>query len=167
VGGLAAALVGHFWECERASRPRIIAVQPMTADAIARSVTAGSPTPVPGEVDTFMACLAAAEVSPVAWEVLDHGLDGVVTIPDDVARETMRLLASGRDSDRAIIAGESGCAATAGFLAAAADPGIAAELGLGPMSRVAVIGSEGATDVRIYQETVGMTPEDVHRKTLA
>lgn len=167
VGGLAAAMVGHFWESEGAKRPRIVAVQPMTADAIGRSVTTGMPTPVPGEVDTFMACLAAAEVSPVAWEVLQHGLDGVVTIADDVARETMRLLANGRDGDPPIIAGESGCAATAGFLAAAEDHDVAAALGLGPGSRVAVVGSEGATDARIYRETVGMTPEDVRRRTPA
>ena len=165
VGGLAAAMVGHFWEVEGASRPRIIAVQPMTADAIARSVSAGNLTPVPGEVETFMACLAAAEVSPVAWEVLEHGLDGVVTIPDEAARETMRLLASGRDGDPFIVAGESGCAATAGFLAAAANRDVAHALGLGPQSCVAVVGSEGATDMEIYRRTVGMTPDDVRGRS--
>ncbi len=68
VGGLAAAAVGHLWETLGADRPRIIVVQPATADCIARSIAAGSPTQVPGEVDTFMACLAAAEVSPAAWK---------------------------------------------------------------------------------------------------
>ena len=164
VGGLAAALVGSYWERDGAARPAIVAVQPSIADALARSVEAGTQTPAPGEPDTFMACLAAAEVSPAAWEVLETGLDGVVTIPDDAARETMRLLARGEDGNPALVSGESGCAATAGFLAAAGDPAIAAAVGLNRDSVVAVIGSEGATDAEIYRQTVGMTPEAVGAK---
>lgn len=73
----------------------------------------------------------------------------------EAAKETMRLLARSEDDDPAIVSGESGCAATAGFLAAAADPAMAAVLGLGPDARVAVIGSEGATDADIYAGIVG------------
>jgi len=161
VGGLAAAAVGHLWETMGADRPRIIVVQPSNADCISRSLKAGEPTSVPGDVNTFMACLAAAEVSPAAWDILDEGLDDTITIPDDAARDAMRFLAGGVDGDRPVVSGESGCAATAGFVAAMQDAAVAKALGLGPQSRVAVVGSEGATDAEAYLATVGRTPEDV------
>ncbi len=106
VGGLAAAVVGHYWETEGAARPLIVAVQPRQADAIARSVTAGALTPASGDGETFMACLAATEVSPAAWDILDNGLVGAVAIPDAAAKETMRLLARGQNGDRPLVSGE-------------------------------------------------------------
>ena len=161
VGGLAAATVGHLWETMGADRPRVVVVQPSNADCISRSFRAGEPAAVPGDVNTFMACLAAAEVSPAAWDILDEGLDDTVTIPDDAARDAMRFLAEGVDGDQPIVSGESGCAATAGLVAVMHNPAIATALGLGLQSRVAVVGSEGATDAEAYFATVGRTPEAV------
>jgi diaminopropionate ammonia-lyase len=73
----------------------------------------------------------------------------------------MRILASGVDGDRAIVAGESGCAAAAALIAACGDGALRETLELGPEARVLVIGSEGATDTEIYRQTVGRTPEEV------
>ncbi|WP_375451684.1 diaminopropionate ammonia-lyase [uncultured Devosia sp.] len=167
VGGLAAATVGHLWETMGSDRPRIVVVQPDNADCISRSLAAGKPTLVPGDVNTFMACLAAAEVSPAAWDILEEGLDHTITIPDDAARDAMRLLADGVGGDRPLVSGESGCAATAGLVAAMYDAEVASALGLGSQSRVAVVGSEGATDADAYRATVGRTPEAVIAKGLS
>jgi diaminopropionate ammonia-lyase len=161
VGGLAAGVAGHFWRLWGPQRPRNIVVEPERADCIARCMRAGEPTPVPGDVETFMACLAAAEMSPLAWEVLRHCADEALIIPDPAAAETMRILAEGVDGDRAIVAGESGCAATAALIAACGDDALRQTLGLGSEARVLVIGSEGATDAEIYRQTVGRTPEEV------
>ena len=119
------------------------------------------PTPVLGDVETFMACLAAAEMSPLAWEILRDCADETIIIPDPAAEETMRLLAEGIDGDRPIVAGESGAAAAAALIAACGDAAMRVTLGLGPESRVLVIGSEGATDPEIYLRTVGRAPEEV------
>jgi diaminopropionate ammonia-lyase len=105
-----------------------------------------------------MACLAAGEASPAAWEILRVAMDDVLTLPDEAAAETMRVLA---DGDPPIVAGESGCAAAAGLIAAALDPDLRRTLGLDASSRVLVIGSEGATDPEIYRRTVGRAPEEV------
>ncbi len=161
VGGLAAGVAGYFWRVQGAQRPRTIVVEPEQADCITRSILAGKPAPVPGDVETFMACLAAAEMSPLAWEILRPTIDDALIIPDDCAAETMRLLANGVGGDRPIVAGESGCAATAALIAASANEAVRAALELGPDARVLLIGSEGATDTEIYCSVVGRTPEEV------
>ena len=161
VGGLAAALGAHFWERLGERRPRLVVVEPVRADCIFRTVAAGRPTAVEGGTETFMACLAAGEISAPAWVVLEHCADDVIALEDEAAVETMRLLASGVGGDAPIVAGESGCAATAGLIAAAGAPDLRAALGLGPASRVVVIGSEGATDIDTYERVVGRRPEEI------
>lgn len=161
VGGLAAAVAGHLWDVLGQRRPRIVVVEPTKADCIYRSIEAGKPTPVPHEVDTFMACLAAGEIAPLAWPILRYAADDILTLPDEAAPAAMQLLADGIKGDPAIVAGESGCAATAGLIAAALDPAIKSALGIDANSRVVTIGSEGATDPATYRRTVGRTAENV------
>lgn len=161
VGGLAAAVAGHLWETYGARRPTIVVVEPTQADCIYRSIATGKPTPVPGDVDTFMACLAAGEVSPLAWPILKFAADHVVTLPDAAAPAAMRLLAEGTDGDCAVVAGESGCAAIAGLVAVALDDELRLSMELTPQSHVAVFISEGATDPATYAKVVGRTAETV------
>lgn len=161
VGGLAAALAGHYWELLGPARPRMIVVEPDRADCIFQAVAAGRPAPIAGSTDTFMACLAAGEVSAPAWVILEHAADDVVTLEDEAAMTTMRLLADGIAGDTPLVAGESGCAALAGLLAAAADPRLRNSLGLDHAARVVVIGSEGATDTETYERVVGRAAEPV------
>ena len=142
-------------------RPRFVVVEPTRADCIARSIAAGRPTPAPGDLDTFMACLAAGEVSRPAWAILEQGVDDVLTLPDEAAAETMRLLAAGADDDPRLVSGESGCAAVAGLVAVALDPALREALGLDPGSRVAAVGSEGATDPVTFERVVGRPADEV------
>ena len=161
VGGLAAAIAGHYWETIGPARPRIVVVEPVRADCVFRAVAAGQVVSIQGGTDTFMACLAAGEVSAPAWVILEHAADDVLALEDEAAIATMRLLADGIGGDRPLVAGESGCAATAGLIAAAADAKLRAALALDARSRVVVIGSEGATDAETYARVVGRTAEDV------
>ena len=161
VGGLAAAVCGYLWDTMGPRRPRCVVVEPLRADCIARSIAAGRPTPVPGDPDTFMAGLAAGEVSRPAWNILEHGVDDVLTLPDEAAVETMRLLAAGVDGDPPLVSGESGCAAIAGLVAAAQDPVLRKALGLGRNSHVVAIGSEGATDPVTFERVVGRSANEI------
>lgn len=155
VGGIAAAVAGHLWETLGAKRPRIVVVEPQRADCIFRSIAAGRPTPVEGDVNTFMACLAAGEISPLAWPILRYAADDVLTIPEQAAPAAMRLLAQGHGGDKPLVSGESGCAAIAGLIEACADKSLLKELELGAYSVVIAIGSEGDTDAATYEEVVG------------
>jgi diaminopropionate ammonia-lyase len=67
----------------------------------------------------------------------------------------MRRLAAGEGGDPQVVAGESAVAGLAGAIAARADAGINAALGLDEHSRILVIGTEGATDPDLYRQLVG------------
>lgn len=160
VGGLAAAFCATFWLRWGAGRPRFAVVEPHKADCCYRSAVAGRPTATPGDLDTVMAGLAAGEISPLAWTILKAGADDFVTLDDDYAPRAMRLLA---ETKPAVVAGESGGAGIACLLAAREHPALGRALGLGPDSRVLLLGSEGATDPELYLKLVGKRPDDVAR----
>lgn len=158
VGGLAAAVAGHWARVAGEARPRMVAVEPLAADCVFRALRDGAPRPIEGDVNSFMACLSAGEVSPSAWPVLRAAVDDAVAIPDEAAIDTMRGLAGGRWGDPPLVSGESGCAALAALLAVAALPGTRAALRLDASSRVVVIGSEGATAPEVWRAVVGRDP---------
>ncbi|MEE3214746.1 MAG: hypothetical protein VX259_04210, partial [Pseudomonadota bacterium] len=105
--------------------------------------------------------LGGGEVSLLAWEVLDEGVDDYVAVSDEAAVEVMQLLAAGVEGDSPLVAGESAVAGLAGLLIAQQDPELGARLGLTAESRVLLIGSEGATDDDVYRELVGSSADEV------
>jgi diaminopropionate ammonia-lyase len=161
VGGIAAAVAAHLTNRCGARRPRIVVIEPMQADCIFRSIAAGRPTAITGDVETFMACLAAAEISPLAWPDLKSGVDDVLALPEAAAPAAMRLLAHGAGGDPPLVSGESGCVAIAGLIEAASDPELRSALGLTDDSVVIAIGSEGATDASTYRLVVGRSANEV------
>jgi diaminopropionate ammonia-lyase len=161
VGGLAAAVCGHFWERWGEQRPRFVVVEPDKAACLFESARLGRPTVVHGELDTIMAGLACGEVSLLAWEILEEGADDFLTVPDEAAIECMQLLARGAGADTPVVAGESAVAGLAGLLAALDHPVTARALGLSTVSRALLIGSEGDTDPEFYRKTVGRSADAV------
>ncbi|MCB9946544.1 MAG: diaminopropionate ammonia-lyase [Rhodospirillaceae bacterium] len=161
VGGLAAAVCGHFWETLGPRRPRLIVVEPDRSACLLASARAGRPTKVRGRLETVMAGLACGAPSRIAWDILADGADDFITIPDRVVAPVMRLLAEGVGGDPPIVAGESAVAGLAALIRVLAQPDLAAALGLAPDSRVLVLGTEGATDPDLYERMVGRTADAV------
>lgn len=161
VGGLAAAIAGRWAKLRPGARPRMVVVEPQVADCVFRALRDGVPRPVEGDVNSFMACLSAGEVSPAAWPILHAVADDAVAIPDGAAMDTMIGLARGRWGDAPLVSGESGCASVAAILAAAAHPPTREALGLSAASRVLCIGSEGATAPELWASVTGLRPQDV------
>ena len=161
VGGLAAAVIGAFRQDLGADSPKGVVVEPTTADCLYQSAVNGKPSPASGDLDTVMACLAAAEVSPLAWQVLARGAFAFMALDDDGATDAMRFAAAPIGGDPPLVLGESGAASLGGLMAVAGDAEARAALGLDEASRVLVIGSEGATDPAIYRQIVGRDPAAV------
>ncbi len=139
VGGVAAAVSVHI-RLRFQPAPVLIVVEPDRAACLFASAEAGALTAIDGALDTVMAGLACGEPSLLAWDELARGAAAFMTIPDEAALETMRLL-----ENRQIMAGESGVAGLAGCMLAAASPTERTLLGLGPESRVLVFNTEGRT----------------------
>lgn len=163
VGGLAAAIAGSWARVLGAARPRVVVVEPHAANCVFRAVAEGAPRSIEGDVNSFMACLSAGSVSPVAWPVIRDVVDDVVTIADETAVEMLRALATGRYGDAPLVSGESGCASVAAVLAVANDPALRATLGIKATSRIVAIGSEGATAPEVWRAVTGFAPEEVLR----
>jgi diaminopropionate ammonia-lyase len=161
VGGMAAAACGQFWQMFNERKPKTILVEPDNAACWFESLKAGQPTSVGGELDSLMGGLACGEVSRLAWKILKPGADAAMKLPDEAAAETMRLLAEGRHGDAPLVAGESGVAGLAGFMAVAGNSRARQLLGLDENAHVLVFGTEGATDPDTYREIVGRSPGDV------
>jgi diaminopropionate ammonia-lyase len=161
VGGLAASICSYLWERFGETAPLFFVAEPEKARCLLLSAEAGRPTPDHGALDTIMAGLACGEVSVLAWSVLDEGANGFISIQDESAAETMRILADGRFGDGSVVAGESAVAGLAAMLLAADDPASRRLLKLDENSVVLVIGTEGATDPAVYGCIVGRSPESV------
>ena len=161
VGGLAAAVIGAFRQDLKSDSPKGVVVEPTTADCLYQSAVNGKPSPASGDLDTVMACLAAAEVSPLAWQVLARGAFAFMALDDDGATDAMRFAAAPIGGDPPLVLGESGAASLGGLMVVAGDAEAREALGLSEASRILVIGSEGATDPDIYRRIVGRDPAAV------
>lgn len=146
VGGLVCAAVE--WAAWRfgASRPRIVACEPERAACLLESAAAGAPVALGHELDTIMAGLRCAEVSPAAWPSIRDGVDAFVTVPDDLVLETMHALARPAGEDPEILAGPSGTCSVAAMDALARAPELAhlrAELGVNETTHAFAVVTEG------------------------
>lgn len=161
VGGLAAAVAGYFKMLFGEGRPRFVVVEPDRAACLFESARAGRPVKIEHGEPTIMAMLECYEPSLVAWRILSRAADAFMTIGEDDAAGTMRLLARPRGGDPAIVAGESGGAGLAGLRKLMADAAARKVLGLDSRSRAFVINTEGATDRTRYHAIVENYPEEV------
>lgn len=158
VGALPAAVAAHLEQELGPSRPRLIVVEPESADCLYRSAETGAPARASGDLRTVMGGLACGEPSRVAWEILSDLADDFLALGDGPALEAVRTLARGQAGDPAIEAGESGAAGIAALLEATRLDGLAGRLGLDAASRVLAFGTEGAVDPEAFERIVGRPP---------
>lgn len=171
VGSIAAAVfLGFFTRFSELQKsrggkvlepPRFVVVEPTEADCLFQSAKKGEMCLSEGSLRTLMAGLACRGPSPAAWKILSWLTSDFVAVPDSVAVEGMKELASGRGGDVPVVCGESSAANMGIMLQAADDPELREKLGLDSNSQVVLFGLEGATDSAIYKELVGMSPEEV------
>jgi diaminopropionate ammonia-lyase len=161
VGALTAAGLHHYLRgagVASAARPRFATVEPLSAACLLESASAERLLTIDADQGSIMAGLNCGTPSSVAWPVIEATVDVYLAVPDDRAREAMRLLA-----DAGIVSGESGAAGLAGLLAAVEDDAARTALHLDDDARILLLNTEGATDPVGYERIVGRAPEDVLR----
>jgi len=158
VGAFAAAVTRHFRVPQRSRHPKLLSVEPSGAACLLESVAAGRIVSVPGPHDSIMAGLNCGRPSLVAWPTVSRGIDVLVAVDDEPAREAMRLTAAS-----GIVSGETGAAGLGGLLELLRSGGESPSqeekarraLGVNRESRVLLFNCEGATDPDRYRELVG------------
>lgn len=156
VGALAAAVASWYRRSNLDHQPRLIGVEPATANCAMASAAAGHLVEVPGPHRSVMAGLNCGEPSPVAWPAVSTGFDWFVAGGDELAIDGMRLLA-----EAGIVSGESGACTVGALAALAAGGGHDAGLDLGPDLTVLALSTEGATDPDYYESVVGRSTDAV------
>ncbi len=153
VGGLAAAGTAYH-VLDHGHRPRLISVEPVESACFLESIEAGDGEPhaATGNQRSLMAGLNCGVPSLLAWPVIRDGMDLFLAVEDEYAEQAMRMY-----HRHGVESGESGASALAGLIALMQAPEFAEardSLGLGPVSRVLLINTEGATDPENYAKVI-------------
>lgn len=149
VGALGAAAIRSAMDWEA----KVTSVEPADAACILASLRAKAPMEVPGPHRSIMAGLNCGIPSPIAWPTLWTGIDLALAIPDDAAREAMRVL-----SRAGVVAGETGAAGLGGLLSLAASGDwerMRTYLKMDERSHMLVVVTEGATDPAAWEAVTG------------
>jgi diaminopropionate ammonia-lyase len=148
VGAFAAAVARHFRSPEASSHPKLMSVEPASADCLLESVAAGRIVSVPGPHDSIMSGLNCGRPSPVAWPAVSRGIDLLIAVDDEPAHEAMRLVA-----ESGVVSGETGAAGLGGLLEIlrTEETEVRQTLGIGDETRVLIFNCEGATDPDAYR----------------
>ena len=156
VGSMAAAVAAFFAQLP-GEWPRIVIVEPNSADCFYRTARAndGKLHFAAGPMVTIMAGLACGEPCPPAWEILRSTARYYLAGPDYAAETGMRLLGQPLGNDPRIVSGESGASAFGFAAELMTDPELVElrqELGLSSASRVLFFSTEGDTDPENYRK---------------
>ena len=154
VGAFATAVIRHFRSPGASKHPKLMSVEPASADCLLESVAAGRIVSVPGPHDSIMSGLNCGRPSLVAWPAVSRGIDLLVAVDDGPACEAMRLAA-----DSGVVSGETGAAGLGGLLEllrAGEEGATRNALGVGEETRVLIFNCEGATDPDAYRRIMAV-----------
>ena len=158
VGSMAGAMTAFFRDAF-GQKPKIIIVEPSGADCIFRTAEAndGALHFCGENMQTIMAGLCCGEPCTLAWDILHAGADFVLSCPDRISANGMRILGNPLSGDTRIISGESGAVCVGALYSLMTDSGyegLRRTLGLCEGSRVLCISTEGDTDRQNYRDVV-------------
>ncbi len=160
VGSMAAAVAAFLANYYGERRPKIIIVEPHTADCHYLTIEAddGKIHPIYENMHSMMAGLCCGVPCPIAWEILrDYG-DAFASIPDSASAAAMYRLAHPLGSDPVTVSGESGAAGMGLVLELLGDNNlvdIKEKLGIDENSVLLCFSTEGDTDKENYKKIVG------------
>ncbi len=160
VGSMAAAVAAFMANYYGEKRPKIIIVEPHTADCHYLTVKAddGQMHPILGDMHSMMAGLCCGVPCPIAWEILSDYGDAFASIPDSASAAAMYRLAHPLGADPVTVSGESGAAGMGLVLEVLGDNNlvdIKEKLGIDEKSLLLCFSTEGDTDKENYKKIVG------------
>ncbi len=159
VGALAAAVAWYYNQPTLSARPKIVAVEPVSAACLLESIESphGEPIQSSGRQDSIMAGLNCGTPSLVAWPLIKSGIALFLSITDDWCLRAMRTFYHPVGGDPRLVSGESGAAGLAALLAFTESKSLSSArvvLGLNRNSRVLLFNTEGDTDPAGFREIV-------------
>jgi diaminopropionate ammonia-lyase len=157
VGSWAASAVWYYLNKYGANKPKLVVVEPTESDGILASFKNENRTAPEGNFETIMAGLNCGIPSSTAWEILQSGVNASMKIEDSCTMKAMRALYYPLQEDEQVIAGESGAAGLAGFMALMNDDKYATlkeSLNINENTRILFFNTEGNTDPERFQKII-------------
>ncbi|MBQ2960007.1 MAG: diaminopropionate ammonia-lyase [Oscillospiraceae bacterium] len=159
VGSMAAAVAAFMVNYYGEARPKIIIVEPHTADChyLTAAADDGKLHLISGGMDSMMAGLCCGEPCPIAWEILKDYADAFASIPDSASAEAMWRLAWPVGTDPVTVSGESGAAGMGLALTLFKEENaeLKKKLGIDENSVLLCFSTEGDTDKENYKKITG------------
>ncbi|MYL34330.1 diaminopropionate ammonia-lyase [Pontibacillus yanchengensis] len=159
VGSYAAGITGYLLQYYQEHHPKVIAVEPHSANCYYRSFQEADNSRhiVDGDMDTIMDGLACGEPNPLSWKILKRFAEASFSCDDKISALGMRILGNPLQEDPKVISGESGAVTTGLLYCLLSEDGLQGmkeKLQLDEHSRVLLISTEGDTDKESYRKIV-------------
>ena len=158
VGGMASGVIAGVARYFKRI-PKIIVIEPENADCVLKSIDSGKLTKVEIEKESIMGGMSCGEVSLVPWQILKNSVNNCLSIPDDDIPLSVAMLAKGYFGDDKIIAGECSAPAVISLNVSCNNEQIKKDLELDMNANVLLIGCEGDTDIKLYNELLSKGSE--------
>lgn len=151
VGGMAAAAIAGFAKFSK-NIPSFIIVEPKDAECVLESIKNSKPTSINIKKESIMGGMSCGDVSTVAWEILKNSTNYCLSISDEGISSTVALLTNKDLSKNKIIAGECGVPGIISLISLMKEKEKVKEVGINENSKVLLIGCEGLTDQKMYDQ---------------
>ena len=151
VGGMASGAIAGIAKYFKRI-PKIIIVEPETADCVLQSIEAGEMQKIDIKKESIMGGMSCGEVSLVPWRILKNAVNNCISITDENIAHTVAMLEKNYLSEESIIAGECATPGIISLIAASENKNIKNKLELNEKSNVLLMGCEGDADENLYKK---------------
>ncbi len=151
VGGMAAGSVAGIANYFK-KIPKIIIVEPESADCVLQSIENGSIKKIDIKKESIMGGMSCGEVSLVPWKILKNSVDLCLSIGDDQIAKTIAMLANSKFADEKIIGGECSAPGVISLIASCNNDDVKKKLDINMNSNILLIGCEGNADENLYNK---------------
>ena len=158
VGGMASAVIAGVARYFKRI-PKIIIIEPQSADCVLASIEKGKLTKVDIKKESIMGGMSCGEVSLVPWQIIKNSVNNCLSLSDDNIATTVAMLARGEFSNDKIIGGECSAPGIMSLIMSCNNKKIKQSLDLNEKSNVLLIGCEGDTDTTLYKRMISLGNE--------
>ena len=151
VGGMAAGSVAGIANYFKRI-PKIIIVEPDSADCVLQSIENGSIKKIDIKKESIMGGMSCGEVSLVPWKILKNSVDLCMSIGDNQIAKTIAMLANSKFADEKIVGGECSAPGVISLIASCNNDNVKKKLDININSNILLIGCEGNADENLYNK---------------
>ena len=151
VGGMASGAIAGIAKYFKRI-PKIIVVEPETADCVLQSVEVGKMQKIDIKKESILGGMSCGEVSLVPWRILKHAVNNCISITDENIAQTIAMLKEKYFSDEPIIGGECATPGIISLITTTENKNIKDKLELNEKSNVLLMGCEGDADEKLYKK---------------